>query len=88
MQPTLYSYNILKTATKDFHQSNKLGEGGFGIVYKVNPLNNLIKQCNNSYNLCYVHTQVSHDYLTNHTIMSIENSLLLITIQIISDSII
>jgi hypothetical protein len=36
MQPMLYSYNILKTTTKDFHQSNKLGEGGFGIVYKVN----------------------------------------------------
>ncbi|CAM6011110.1 unnamed protein product [Sphagnum balticum] len=34
VQPTLYSYNILKTATRDFHQSNKLGEGGFGIVYK------------------------------------------------------
>jgi hypothetical protein len=38
VQPTLYSYSILKTATKDFHQSNKLGEGGFGIVYKVNQL--------------------------------------------------
>ncbi|KAH9556098.1 hypothetical protein CY35_07G008700 [Sphagnum magellanicum] len=34
VQPTLYSYNILKTTTRDFHQSNKLGEGGFGIVYK------------------------------------------------------
>ncbi len=44
VQPTLYSYSNLKTATKDFHQSNKLGEGGFGIVYKVNPFNNLIKQ--------------------------------------------
>ncbi|KAH8955712.1 hypothetical protein BDL97_07G001900 [Sphagnum fallax] len=34
VEPTLYSYNILKTATRDFHQNNKLGEGGFGIVYK------------------------------------------------------
>ncbi|CAK9275576.1 unnamed protein product [Sphagnum jensenii] len=34
VQPTLYSYNTLKTSTKNFHQSNKLGEGGFGIVYK------------------------------------------------------
>ncbi|KAH9556089.1 hypothetical protein CY35_07G008400 [Sphagnum magellanicum] len=34
VQPTLYSYNTLKTAARDFHQSNKLGEGGFGIVYK------------------------------------------------------
>jgi hypothetical protein len=46
VQPTLYSYNTLKTAARDFDQSNKLGEGGFGIVYKVNPFNNLIKQCN------------------------------------------
>jgi hypothetical protein len=46
VRPALYSYNVLKIATKDFHQSNKFGEGGFGIVYKVNPFNNLIKQCN------------------------------------------
>jgi len=36
VQPILYSYNVLKVATKDFHRSNKLGEGGFGAVYKVN----------------------------------------------------
>jgi len=35
VQPSLYSYNELKSATRDFHPSNKLGEGGFGIVYKV-----------------------------------------------------
>ncbi|KAH8971068.1 hypothetical protein BDL97_02G123200 [Sphagnum fallax] len=34
VQPILYSYNVLKAATKDFHPSNKLGEGGFGAVYK------------------------------------------------------
>ncbi|CAK9871532.1 unnamed protein product [Sphagnum jensenii] len=34
VQPILYSYNVLKVATKDFHPSNKLGEGGFGAVYK------------------------------------------------------
>jgi hypothetical protein len=39
-------YNILKTTIRDFRQSNKLGEGGFGIVYKVNPFSNVIKQCN------------------------------------------
>jgi len=26
---------MLNKATKDFHQDNKLGEGGFGVVYKV-----------------------------------------------------
>jgi serine/threonine protein kinase len=34
VQPILYAYNDLKVATKDFHPSNKLGEGGFGAVYK------------------------------------------------------
>jgi len=35
VQPTLYSYNVLSRATGEFHQDNKLGEGGFGVVYKV-----------------------------------------------------
>jgi hypothetical protein len=35
VQPTLYSYNVLRVATKDFHIDNKLGQGGFGIVYQV-----------------------------------------------------
>ncbi|KAG0599601.1 hypothetical protein M758_12G164800 [Ceratodon purpureus] len=34
VQACLYSYNDIKAATRDFHLSNKLGEGGFGIVYK------------------------------------------------------
>ncbi|CAM6069851.1 unnamed protein product [Sphagnum tenellum] len=42
VQPTLYSYNVLKVANKKFHQDNKLlwtgykqlGQGGFGIIYK------------------------------------------------------
>jgi hypothetical protein len=36
VQPTLYSYNVLRVATKDFHPRNKLGQGSFGVVYKVN----------------------------------------------------
>jgi hypothetical protein len=40
VQPILYSYNVLKLATNDFHPSNKLGEGGFGAVYKVNSYSN------------------------------------------------
>jgi len=38
VQPTLYSYSVLKLATKDFHQDNELGKGGFGVVYKVSSL--------------------------------------------------
>ncbi|CAM6007977.1 unnamed protein product [Sphagnum balticum] len=34
VQPILYSYSVLKVATKYFHPSNKLGEGGFGAIYK------------------------------------------------------
>ncbi|KAM7524767.1 hypothetical protein LguiA_014669 [Lonicera macranthoides] len=33
-KPNTYSYSELKTATDDFNPSNKLGEGGFGPVYK------------------------------------------------------
>jgi len=34
--PVNYKYNDLKAATKKFSAENKLGEGGFGAVYKVN----------------------------------------------------
>uniref|UniRef100_A0A7I4AU47 Protein kinase domain-containing protein n=1 Tax=Physcomitrium patens TaxID=3218 RepID=A0A7I4AU47_PHYPA len=34
VKPTIYSYNELKAATRDFHIENKLGEGGYGAVYK------------------------------------------------------
>jgi len=32
---TKYKYSDLKVATKNFSEKNKLGEGGFGAVYKV-----------------------------------------------------
>ncbi|KHN45761.1 Putative LRR receptor-like serine/threonine-protein kinase [Glycine soja] len=32
--PTKYRYSDLKAATKNFNEKNKLGEGGFGAVYK------------------------------------------------------
>lgn len=34
VQPPFYQYSDLKVATRDFHKDNKLGHGGFGIVYK------------------------------------------------------
>ncbi|KAH9541939.1 hypothetical protein CY35_14G090200 [Sphagnum magellanicum] len=34
VKPTIYSYSVLKLATRDFHQDNELGKGGFGVVYK------------------------------------------------------
>lgn len=33
--PVNYNYKVLKSATKNFTEENKLGEGGFGDVYKV-----------------------------------------------------
>lgn len=32
---SFYFYKDLRTATKDFNPVNKIGEGGFGSVYKV-----------------------------------------------------
>ncbi|CAH2065726.1 unnamed protein product [Thlaspi arvense] len=36
VKPYTFSYSELKSATQDFDPSNKLGEGGFGSVYKGN----------------------------------------------------
>ena len=35
VRPFIFSYAELKTATEDFNPTTKLGEGGFGPVYKV-----------------------------------------------------
>jgi len=35
VKPYIFTYSELKSATQDFDPSNKLGEGGFGPVYKV-----------------------------------------------------
>lgn len=34
-QLPVFSFNDIEIATKDFANMNKLGEGGFGLVYKV-----------------------------------------------------
>ena len=35
LKPTLFTYSELQKATRDFHVDMKLGEGGYGAVYKV-----------------------------------------------------
>jgi hypothetical protein len=35
VQPTLYAYNDIKIATQNFHLDMKIGQGSFGVVYKV-----------------------------------------------------
>lgn len=34
-KPTIYTHSMLKAATKNFDPGSKLGEGGFGSVFKV-----------------------------------------------------
>nr|APU94849.1 leucine-rich repeat receptor-like protein kinase [Pohlia nutans] len=34
VKPTIFSYNELRTATQDFHEDMKLGQGSYGAVYK------------------------------------------------------
>ncbi|KMT01832.1 hypothetical protein BVRB_9g210230 [Beta vulgaris subsp. vulgaris] len=34
-EPPLYTYDLLRYATDNFDENNKLGEGGFGPVYKI-----------------------------------------------------
>jgi hypothetical protein len=35
VKPTIFSYNELKAATRDFSEDMKLGQGGYGAVFKV-----------------------------------------------------
>ncbi|KAL5577723.1 hypothetical protein UlMin_019424 [Ulmus minor] len=41
-RPHTFSYAELRAATEDFHSSNKLGEGGFGDVYKGTLLDGML----------------------------------------------
>ena len=43
VRPFTFSYAELRTATNDFDSANKLGEGGFGPVYKVHSCINLFR---------------------------------------------
>jgi len=47
VKPTIFPYNQLRIATRDFHPDMKLGQGSFGAVYKVIFFKDiLIKLCN------------------------------------------
>jgi hypothetical protein len=35
VQLTIFAYNEFKVAIKKFHMDTKLGEGAYGVVYKV-----------------------------------------------------
>jgi hypothetical protein len=35
IQPTIFSYSELRATVKDFHTNMKLGQGNYGVVYKV-----------------------------------------------------
>lgn len=48
---SLYDFSQIKEATQNFSRENKLGQGGFGAVYKVN------------YILGYLHIELIYFYL-------------------------
>ena len=43
-RPNIFSYGEMKSATDSFSDSNILGRGGYGPVYKVGYISNKIKQ--------------------------------------------
>ena len=54
LQTRKFTFTQLKDATTNFDQANKIGEGGFGTVYKVifetnNLFSNLINNCHPNY---------------------------------------
>ncbi len=64
VQPTLYSYSVLKLATRDFHQDNELGKGGFGVVYKVSSLTVCPFIIDNKTFICFkLHLMMSNETL-------------------------
>jgi hypothetical protein len=70
-QSTLYSYHELKVATRDFHLDNKLGEGNFGVVYKVSSF----------FNTMYTHNHL-HIILCMNSINHSNRLLIFISIYI------
>ena len=53
----VFSYATIKAATNNFLSKNKIGEGGFGPVYKVASMRNrrsLYKICNPTQNLYFI----------------------------------
>ena len=59
VQPTLYSYSELRSATREFHPDLKLGQGAFGVVYKVCYIFAPEFEVANGYNLIRINLRVS-----------------------------
>lgn len=61
LQTGIFTFRQIKAATSNFDSANKLGEGGFGSVYKVN-------MYTNSYNSSFLLLPVQFlmDSIENH----------------------
>lgn len=63
-KPYTFSYAELRNATGEFSPSNKLGEGGFGPVYKVGHyLIEIIFFNDNDYDYKHVLSQFSNNFV-------------------------
>jgi len=54
VKPTIFTYNELRTATRDFHPDMKLGQGSYGAVYKVELLTLFYELCHQSFEVCWL----------------------------------
>lgn len=65
VKPTIFSYSELRSATRDFSEDMKLGQGAYGTVYKgVLPSGNVV-----AVKQLYVKTAQGHDEFLNEVVL-------------------
>jgi hypothetical protein len=60
---TVYDFSHVLEATDNFSEENKLGQGGFGPVYKVHKTKKLTKVIHIYYSLIYMEFYAIHSLL-------------------------
>nr|APU94861.1 leucine-rich repeat receptor-like protein kinase [Pohlia nutans] len=65
VKPTIFSYSEIRSATRDFHEDMKLGQGAYGAVYKgVLPSGNVV-----AVKQLYVKGAQGHDEFLNEVVL-------------------